>query len=164
MQSPPRYVHFINGLHGIEYAELDRQLLGMVRLNTRLRLRKEELFEALMPKTLDRATIIYRIAWLYAINSTGISQIPKADYNSPMPTHQTTLASSTGAAAIGSLSTGALAIGALALGAFAVGALAIGALAIRKLAIGKARVRELRIDRLTVGRLDVQSTRESPTR
>src|ERR1035437_365597 len=77
----------------------------------------------------------------------------------PMPTHQTTLSSKTGAAQVGTLSVGAIAFGTLALGAFAIGALAIGTLAIRKLAIGKARVKELHIDRLTVGHLDVESTR-----
>ena len=112
-----------------------------------------------MPKLLitkSSYTVALRYTHIFCHRETH--PFPKWAYNSPMPTHQISLTSQTGAATAGTLSVGAIAFGALAVGAFAIGALAIGALAIRKLAVGKARVKNLHIDRLTIGQLDIQST------
>ncbi len=86
VQGPAWRVHFIDRHHGVEYAKLDRQFLGMMRLNARLRLREEELLNALVPEALDHAIIVYRNATLYAFNCRGES------IESTTPSRQTTLA------------------------------------------------------------------------
>jgi hypothetical protein len=71
MKVPSGSVHILRGFRIVQDEELDLQLLRVLGLNPSLRLRPEEIFDALMTEALDHT--VYRISSVY----TRQEQIPE---------------------------------------------------------------------------------------